>query len=376
MSRLPVSSRHAGRAPRAFTLIELLVVIAIIAILIGLLLPAVQKIREAAARMQCTNNLHQLGLAAHNYHDANGKFPMAVYIPWAATSNNFQQQAYGPFGPNWAVYLLPYIEQDNLYRQANVTSYPGVPWVVGTAPSKVDLSWRVIVGSTVKTFLCPSDGRNSTPYTAASPTYPAAPVALPAALNGWARGNYAASCAWDDIDHTTGGNTYTYNGSGVMKGITVGPVFAVNYGSKITEISDGTSNTIMFNEVRAGVSALDHRGVWAMGMPGASMTNAGRAAYNPTPNNSLGDTLAQGQGDELADCNLFTYAGIGTRDRMGCQWDNKLNNDSAMARSLHAGGVNTCFADGSVHFIKDSIAQLTWGLLNSKSDGLVISNDY
>src|ERR1700675_3289761 len=116
--------RRHGRG--GFTLIELLVVIAIIAILIGLLLPAVQKIREAAARMKCSNNLKQLGLAAHNYHDVNGRLPPAVSIPWATTdatntgSDLSNLQMSGAFGPNWAVYLLPFVEQTNLYQQANV----------------------------------------------------------------------------------------------------------------------------------------------------------------------------------------------------------------------------------------------------------------
>src|ERR1700676_3026398 len=102
---------------RAFTLIELLVVIAIIAVLIGLLLPAVQKVREAANRMSCTNNLKQIGLAAHSYHDANNQFPPGVRIPWARRDEEANLQAFGPFGPNWAVFLLPYIEQQNLYTQ-------------------------------------------------------------------------------------------------------------------------------------------------------------------------------------------------------------------------------------------------------------------
>src|SRR5262245_27490025 len=110
----------------AFTLIELLVVIAIIAVLIGLLIPAVQKVREAANRMSCTNNLKQIGLAAHAYHDVNEKFPPAVLMPYAHEGNDpLTGGAANPCGPNWAVFLLPYIEQQALFVQANIISYPG-----------------------------------------------------------------------------------------------------------------------------------------------------------------------------------------------------------------------------------------------------------
>src|SRR3954447_25524131 len=115
MARFLLSRRWRG-----FTLIELLVVIAIIAILIGLLLPAVQKVREAAARMKCTNNLKQLGIAAHSYHDANGTFPPAVQVasPGTVGNQNMVSIYRTPFiGPNWAIFLLPYVEQDNLYKQ-------------------------------------------------------------------------------------------------------------------------------------------------------------------------------------------------------------------------------------------------------------------
>src|SRR5690348_5758442 len=118
------------RNRRGFTLIELLVVIAIIAILIGLLLPAVQKVREAAARTQCTNNLKQIGLALHNYHDVYHSLPPASQVPWGASgTGDCHMEYHGTFGPSWAVLILPFIEETNLYNMANVSSFPGVPFV-------------------------------------------------------------------------------------------------------------------------------------------------------------------------------------------------------------------------------------------------------
>src|SRR5262245_530111 len=108
---------RTGRA--AFTLIELLVVIAIIAVLLGLLLPAVQKVREASARINCAHNMHQLGVAAHNYHDSRKQFPPALEValpPKNGTANIASAYRTPGFGPNWAVHLLPYIEQGNLAK--------------------------------------------------------------------------------------------------------------------------------------------------------------------------------------------------------------------------------------------------------------------
>jgi prepilin-type N-terminal cleavage/methylation domain-containing protein/prepilin-type processing-associated H-X9-DG protein len=342
---------------RGFTLIELLVVIAIIAILIALLLPAVQKVREAANRMSCSNNLKQIGLALHSYHDANGRFPAAVLIPYAVEDKDpLTNGAANPFGPNWAVFLLPYIEQQNLYNQANPRSYPGTQNLNDL--TSYDLSWRQIRGAKVKTYLCPSDTGQDTPFTDPNGAPPE---------SRWARGNYATADGAGDSDHHIGGNAGTQNTP--FPGISKGPVMAINYGARFADITDGTSNTFMVHEVRGGVNAMDRRGTWAMGFPGASMVDGG-LDRNPTPNDR-NDTS-----DEIEGCVNFWYAGIGTRDGMGCINDPMVFTMEAMARSRHSGGVNACFADGHVQFIKNSISQLTWVLLQSRNDGLVISEEY
>src|SRR5262245_45966347 len=160
---------------RCFTLIELLVVIAIIAVLIGLLLPAVQKVREAAARTQCENNLKQLGIACHSYHDVNRGLPPAVLLVglppgYIVPPTNVTSTYRNPeFGPNWVVMLLPHIEQAPLYQQAvaSVESYRriaqanfnGNPSVAG-----LDTSWRAIRGTKLPTMLCASDPQQDAPF--------------------------------------------------------------------------------------------------------------------------------------------------------------------------------------------------------------------
>jgi prepilin-type N-terminal cleavage/methylation domain-containing protein len=317
---------------RAFTLIELLVVIAIIAILIGLLLPAVQKVREAAARMSCSNNLKQLGIACHSYHDALGTLPPAYYlgrgIGWNDENN---------IGPSWSVMILPYIEQDNLYKQVTVSiqnyqqfSNPAV------ATGSNDQTWRNIRVNKIKTYTCPSESVE---------------VAGNRAGGNWARGNYAANTGPGTPDASRDGATPqygipggTFNGGGVM---------CINWGSKIQAIEDGSSNTVMVNHVRAGPVAGDMRGTWAFGLHGCiTAGNAIGDCYTPNDQGCCSDDVA------------------GCADRpdigMGC-WSGGYG--QSQARAAHTGQVLAAMGDGSVRGIKNAISQTNWYLMISRNDG-------
>ena len=357
-----------------FTLIELLVVIAIIAVLIGLLLPAVQKVREAAARTTCQNNCKQIALALMNYESSYGKLPPASQFPWQVTSGNSSGDFLNltkPFGPNWAVIILPYIEQDALYRQSGASKYPGVPISPGATPTGTDQTWRSIRNVEVKTYLCPSDANNLQHWNN--------PLATSTPEVDWARGNYGVTAGFQDVDHMSNGSNFvtkTIPGYTTAPFVTCSPVMAGNYGAKISDVADGTSNTIMLGELRAGISPLDPRGVWALGMPSSSIVNAGRDNTNPTPDNFLGTS---GQGDEIALCqkvsNAFWTPDLGPVLGMGCTGNGK-EMTSGQSRSMHSGGVNVAMADASVHFILSSIDQTTWCLLLSKADGIAIAGQW
>ncbi|NBO91494.1 MAG: DUF1559 domain-containing protein [Planctomycetia bacterium] len=344
--RLNVRMRYA------FTLIELLVVIAIIAILIGLLLPAVQKVREAAARMQCSNQMKQLALACHNFQDSTGSLPASVMLhPSVSDPSNYDQN----FGPNWAVLILPYIEQGNLYNSIanSVTNYA----------TTGDSGWRSIRNQNVKTFLCPSDSGADT---------------LCARAGGnWARGNYGANegpgMHWNGgavgVTVLSSGQWRDNNPSGFASeyypswtaGMSGGGALVVNGGTRLHTFEDGTSNTILIDELRIGWNANDIRGTWAMGQTGASLSSGNGRIDTPTPNVSLSGY------DDIQGCQDNPSIGMGC---CGC------NSWQVTAKSKHTGGVMVGFADGSVKFVSNSVSQQTWFQLHSRNDGRVIAGNF
>jgi prepilin-type N-terminal cleavage/methylation domain-containing protein/prepilin-type processing-associated H-X9-DG protein len=278
--------RHARRG---FTLIELLVVIAIIAVLIGLLLPSVQKVREAAANSQCKNNLHQIGVACHGYHDVQQSLPPGYvasgpYVDGATDTSP---------GWGWAAHLLPHLEQDNLYRQINFAQ------PIASSPA---------VASVLSVFLCPSDLPPQTAFTVHDALGGPILVAAPS--------SYAATVGPDasDVADPTGDG-----------------VFYRNSRTRFTDITDGTSETVMVGD-RAW---LDSQGIWAGAPPGAVL--------QPGPRNPWQTATAP------APCLVLAHN----------NWINiKSDADGGLDdfSSYHTGGVNLLFADGSVHFVRSIIA--------------------
>lgn len=365
--------RHSGGAVcgrPAFTLVELLVVISIIGVLVGLLLPAVQSAREAARRMSCQNNMHNLVLAAHNHESAFRKLPEALQVAdagppkdlWNASLFRASNDSGKPeVGPGWAVQLLPFVEQSSLQESVDVNAY--------RRSGGTDQSWRVLGESSVSLYLCPSDARNGIGF----------------AYDGreWARGNYAANAgpAW----YTWSVDGRAWNGSASDDGSpaphwyldaawapaqtkgNAAPVMAINYGAAFRDITDGLSSTIMFAEVRAGVSSDDPRGTWAMGVGGASVVAANSIGDSTGPNDGLAES------DDIEQCTQFWTPDLGPREGMGCSQGDHPN-WQAQSRSMHPAGVNIALSDGSVRMVNDSLDMQVWFDLNSAQDGAVVED--
>jgi prepilin-type N-terminal cleavage/methylation domain-containing protein/prepilin-type processing-associated H-X9-DG protein len=303
------------RQRRAFTLIELLVVIAIIAILIALLVPAVQKIRASAARLQCQNNLKQIGLALHNFHSANKRFPSGIMVPIGSGAGEILQSScpncpqppvVGYWG-SWLTYILPFMDNAPLYGE-------------------LDLTWReygycdgpTSPGATViPPYLCPADYVPSTTIQYGAYSF---------GVNSYF--SNAGTKAWPVANASLNGVMY-YNSS-----------------IKLKQITDGPSNTLLAGE----------RYSQDPGMTDAQLADVRGWAwcnYN-SGEDHLGDT---------------SYAINSQSAVIGNQ--SRLNNFG----SGHGGGANFVFCDGSVHFLRDSVSIVTLQRLSVPNDGNVVSFD-
>ena len=358
-----------------FTLVELLVVITIIGILISLLLPAVQSAREAARRMQCQNNLKQLGLACLNYESTFKIFPPASH--WAdlgpnSAATSMRQQNQSNLRENWVIMILPFLEQQPLYDAFDL-SLP-----INNDRNAAPRSTRLSV------MCCPSDPNNQTPYSGL-------PGSSQTSNHGsnWGRGNYGANGALGHqsdsahCDLIPGINNgpdvgcaakWTSWGDNRVRG-----VMGANASSTMADIRDGTSNTFLLLELRAGIVSHDVRGTWAMS--GAGPSSCWAHGY---VGDAVGPNCLFENSDDVAGCGEV-HAAVGAemllRQRMPCYKDTSTNpNRQAGSRSAHQGGVFTCFADGSVHWISDNIQTSrswqnpsVWDKLNLSADGLPIS---
>ncbi len=328
-------SSLARRRLRGFTLIELLVVIAIIAILIGLLLPAVQKVREAAARAQCVNNLKQIGLAIHNHNDTTGFVPSGgqhwsmppTYIGPGQPADVRQQRA------GWLFQLLPFVEQDNIYKGANAPAFGGFP------AGSIEAAQFQAIGSPIKTFFCPS--RRSPRVFAHAPGgwYP--PFASPGPKHH-AQTDYAASIGPNSNVNGFLQRTFRNNLGNGVPGTPLQPPI------RITDLTDGLSNTLVAGDKRVAVNRLhafqgeDNEG-YTSGWDHDVLRRTDRA---PQP-----------------DCIFVSLTA--TPDCI----------NSVRFGSSHSGGFNGLLGDGSVRLIPFGINLVTFNRLGHRQDGQVV-NDF
>jgi prepilin-type N-terminal cleavage/methylation domain-containing protein/prepilin-type processing-associated H-X9-DG protein len=318
--------RPPARLRSAFTLIELLVVIAIIAILIGLLLPAVQKVREAAARMKCQNHLKQIAIALHAYHDTNNALPMGQYnkLHTEPTAPPAKLAPYERIG--WAALIMPYMEQENLLTKVRADA---------AANSNYCL-FQQSCANVVPPYICPSDP--------AGGRTPGVGNVAGGAGEGFHM-NYLG-CAGSTLFSAPA--TDGTLGNGVL--------FPM---SKVTlvGITDGTSNQLMLSEtLLTPVGAGDdrHGRIWNC-WQGETLVST---LY--PPNTTVADSM-------------YSCATV-ANPRAPCTGIGSGNGAVMSARSVHTGGVNAGLADGSVRFVSNTITPGTWLILGSRDDGTPLSN--
>ncbi len=308
-----------SRRVRGFTLIELLVVIAIIAILVALLLPAVQQAREAARRTQCKNNLKQLGIAMHNYHDVFNRFPMGFSDPVVGNSERISG------GWAWSAYLLPYLEQGNLWQQLDFRTTPYALTTVGGQAVQNQL----LTATPLPVYNCPTDARPAAAANNAGSAGSGAGTAL-TALTSY----QGCLGAFDGAPCNTSGTEVTLDSRN--NGILV-----VNGSVSFRDVTDGTSNVIMIGEVRYIPNVTD--------VAGNTVGSSRQYVYG---------NVTTGGGPQ---CSNNAYNNNGAHNHIRST-RHKLNGPliggSTLHRafhSLHTGGAQFLLADGSVRFLSENV---------------------
>jgi prepilin-type N-terminal cleavage/methylation domain-containing protein/prepilin-type processing-associated H-X9-DG protein len=366
------------RVRRGFTLIELLVVIAIIAVLIGLLLPAVQKVREAANRMSCQNNLKQISLAVHNYESSFAKFPPARFVP---DKTQHDMLFSNPQDNTGFTLILDYVEQSNLHNLFNPQLawyyYPGIsPQLPNGAPNYFAIQQQI------KFFFCPSNrGEGQVDITVAWAAFGFPP-------------NLSPPCGGVDYMFNKGTNAYLDGSGKGVPGGARGP-FDINSVVKITDITDGTSNTFMIGEGAGNNNRYLARANYTDTVPATDMNNnvikIDQAWGVPViEDNNLAFGAKQFFGDFMG---VTAQTGGYAADN-----DEPMNNQLVMAavdwstasaccqndptkppfdtlpgfRSMHTGGCNFAFCDGSVRFIPSTITPAAYKALSTMAGGEII----
>ena len=365
------------RRMSGFTLVELLVVIAIIGILVSLLLPAVQAAREAARRMQCSNNVKQLSLALHNYHDTHKTFPLGSICSGPITSQNDPKTnscgssfRHANCGQTWAIAVLPFVEQTALWDQWD--------------PRFPSADQPGVTGVPLAVMQCPSDPNNKH---IVNGTGGGAPPRGPNTQqpSRYSKGNYGANYGGANAGENTGengfagtirnGNIPNFHGTsnrGVFSGREAGNR---RYGASIGAMTDGTSNTLLLSEIVTVQNNGDCRGCWGLHMGSVvsaySHTRPSSESLEgiATPNIP---TVVNGQKVKWKDGT--PYCDNGARGKFtGCEDRSSEGSRSGVgSRSQHPGGVQVGMGDGSVRFVSESVDRVTWRALFTIQSGETI----